>query len=365
MANGFLGLDSDALMAISAGLLSGRSTQEQLGNAATGLIGARKEARQRNMTMEMLGNGNPQLVQAVQAGLLSPADAFTLHYKQQLADKEAQLKAQRPSYMAVGGRVFNENTGDWIDPPGGVAKKLPAVADEYEYAKSQGFGGSFMDYQASKRRAGNTGADPYETRRAAAEANGLTPDNPAYQSFILTGKMPREDQSPLTATDKKAILEADDMVAANENAITALDQAISINDKANQGFGASTRGAFGNALPNILLPDFVSSPESSAATAEYDNLVIGQALQSLKSIFGAAPTEGERKILMEIQGSASLPKNVRLGILERAKALAERRLEFNRQRSESLRGGSFYKPGGGQAQKGNRTSAGVQWSIEP
>lgn len=339
MANGFLGLDSDALMAISAGLLSGRSTQEQLGNAATGLIGARKDARQRNMTMDLLGNSNPQLVQAVQAGILSPADAVTMHFRQQQADREAQLKAQRPNRKF---QTLPDGTYGWADENAGTWTPL----------------GTAVKPTDSK-------PDPYESRRAAAEANGLTPDNPAYQSFILTGKMPREDQSPLTATDKKAILEADEMVAANENAILALDQAMNINDKANQGFGASARGAFGNALPDILLPDFVSSPESSAATAEYDNLVIGQALQSLKSIFGAAPTEGERKILMEMQGSASLPKEVRRGILERAKALAERRLEFNRQRSESLRGGSFYKPGGGQAQKGNRTSAGVQWSVEP
>lgn len=339
MANGFLGLDSDALMAISAGLLSGRSTQEQLGNAATGLIGARKDARQRNMTMDLLGNSNPQLVQAVQAGILSPADAVTMHFRQQQADREAQLKAQRPNrkFQTLPDGTYgwaDENTGTWT--PLGTAVKPT-----------------------------DSKPDPYESRRAAAEANGLTPDNPAYQSFILTGKMPREDQSPLTATDKKAILEADEMVAANENAILALDQAMNINDKVNQGVGASARGAIGNALPDFMVPDFVSSPESSAATAEYDNLVIGQALQSLKSIFGAAPTEGERKILMEMQGSASLPKEVRRGILERAKALAERRLEFNRQRSESLRGGSFYKPGGGQAQKGNRTSAGVQWSVEP
>lgn len=338
MANGFLGLDSDALMAISAGLLSGRSTQEQLGNAATGLIGARKETRQRNATMDWLQKNSPDLIPLLDAGM-SPGDLVNAAYKRQRDQQEAQLKAQQPNRQWV---TLPDGQYGWADKNTGDFRPI----------------GTAVKPTDSK-------PDPYESRRAAAEANGLTPDNPAYQSFILTGKMPREDQSPLTATDKKAILEADDMVAANENAILALDQAMNINDKVNQGVGASARGALGNALPDFMVPDFVSSPESSAATAEYDNLVIGQALQSLKSIFGAAPTEGERKILMEMQGSASLPKEVRRGILERAKALAERRLDFNRQRSESLRGGSFYKPGGGQAQKGNRTSAGVQWSVEP
>ena len=335
--NGFLGnFNPDALLAISTGLLTGRNPQEQLGNAAMGFANYRKDARQRNMTMEMLGNNNPDLVKAVQAGIMTPADAYTLAYKERLETQKAQRPNRKFQTLADGTYGWaDENAGSWT--PLGKAVKPE-----------------------------DNKPDPYETRRAAAEANGLTPDNPAYQSFILTGKMPREDQSPLTATDKKAILEADDMVAANQAAITALDQALAINDQANQGLGASARGVVGNALPDWMVPDAISSKESSAATADYDNLVVGQALQSLKSIFGAAPTEGERKILLEMQGSSSLPVNVRRGILERAKALAERRLEFNRQRSEGLRGGSFYQPGGGNPQQGgNRTSSGVQWSVEP
>ena len=316
MANGFLGnFNPDALLAISTGLLTGSNPQEQLGNAAMGFANYRKDARQRNMTMEMLGNNNPDLVKAVQAGIMTPADAYTLAYKERLETQKAQRPNRKFQTLADGTYGWaDENAGSWT--PLGKAVKPE--------------------------------------------------DNPAYQSFILTGKMPREDQSPLTATDKKAILEADEMVAANENAITALKQAQEINNQANQGAFASARGALSNALPDWMVPDAISSKESGAATADFDNLVVGQALQSLKSIFGAAPTEGERKILLDLQGSSGLPANVRASILQRAQALAERRLEFNRQRAEGLRGGSFYRPGGGNPQQGgNRTSSGVQWSVEP
>lgn len=211
------------------------------------------------------------------------------------------------------------------------------------------------------------GGDDYAQRQQAAEQYGLTPDDPRYQSFLLTGKMPREDAQPLTATDKKAILEADEMVAANENAITALGQAEQLSEKANSGWLAGTRATLGNNLPDLMVPDMVSSPDSSVATTDMDNAVVGQALASLKTIFGGNPTEGERAILLQLQGSSSMPVDVRKRVFARAKELAAKRLEFNRQRAQELRGGSFYKPGGGATGQGggNRTTSGVSWSVEP
>lgn len=205
-----------------------------------------------------------------------------------------------------------------------------------------------------------------DTQRRAREAEqfGLSKGDPAYQSYVLTGRMPREDQSPLTATDKKAILDADDAVAINSSALGTIDQALAINEKANAGAGAGTRAFLGNNLPDYLVPDAVSSPESSLATVEYDNLVQNQALQQLKSIFGAAPTEGERIILMELQASSNKKPEVRKKILERARALAERRLQFNQERAGQLRGGTFYKPQGGGIKPPAATSNGIQWSVE-
>jgi hypothetical protein len=184
-------------------------------------------------------------------------------------------------------------------------------------------------------------------RRAAAASLGLDPSNPAYNSYVLTGKMPREDQAPLTATDKKAILEADEAVLQNQAAIKALTEAAKLSPMANSGYFASSRATIGNNLPDYLVPDRISSPESSAATANYENLVLGQALQQLKSIFGAAPTEGERKILLDLQASVGKPDHVRQEILARAKGLAEARLAFNQQRANELRAGTFYKSQGG------------------
>ncbi|MDX1240361.1 hypothetical protein GOL95_09900 [Sinorhizobium medicae] len=193
-----------------------------------------------------------------------------------------------------------------------------------------------------------------EARREAAAQAGLTPDDPAYQGFILTGKLPRENEQTLTATDKKAILEADEMVLNAQNVLPLLDRAIELNDAAYDGALASERGSVSG--------NFGS--QAGQATMELENNVLAGALGQLKAIFGAAPTEGERKILVDVEGAINRPANVRRQIFDRAKAAAERRMRFYQERANELRGGDFYKRGGGTSGKGNRTSSGVQWSIE-
>lgn len=183
-----------------------------------------------------------------------------------------------------------------------------------------------------------------DARKAAAAELGLSPEDPRYESFVLTGKFPREDSQSLTATDKKAILEADEMVAANQSALDALSQAEALSDQANSGWFAGARASIGNNLPDWMVPDIVSSPQSSQATTDMDNAIIGQAITQLKTIFGGNPTEGERNILLELQGSSTMPREVRKQVFSRARALAEKRLQFNNDRAADLRGGTYYKP---------------------
>ncbi|GEC33561.1 hypothetical protein N181_25270 [Sinorhizobium fredii USDA 205] len=191
-----------------------------------------------------------------------------------------------------------------------------------------------------------------EARRQAAAQAGLTPDDPAYQGFILTGKLPRENEQTLTATDKKAILEADEAVMNAEGVIPLLNRALELNDQAYSGPFAGTRGMISGTF----------GADAGEATLELDNVVTGQALGQLKAIFGGAPTEGERKILLDMSGSSNLPPEVRRGIYQRAMQAVQRRLQTYRDRANELRGGTFYKPES-RSNKGNRTQSGVTWEI--
>jgi hypothetical protein len=311
----------EILLALGAGLLGGRTGPEQWSGGLSAMaqtMGTAKEKqeekKQKNATLEWLSKNAPEYAEAVQQGALSAGDAYKMH-------REAQT-AKKPNFMNVGdGRIFNEDTGEFIQAPGGKV-------------------------------------DEYTQRQQAAERFGISPDDPAYKSFLLTGKMPREDQAPLTATDKNAILQADEMVLAAQSAIPLLDRALELNKEAYDGPTAGLRGTITGNFGN----------DSGQATIELENVVMSQALAQLKAIFGAAPTEGERKILMDISGSVGQPAPIREAIFTRAKQAAERRMEFYKQRSGELRGGTYYKPNGQQQapqapQGQQRTQTGVNWSL--
>lgn len=203
------------------------------------------------------------------------------------------------------------------------------------------------------------GQNVTEQRRQQIKDAGLDPEAGANKVYIATGKMPREDQQPLSATDKKAILEADEMVLAGKNTIEGLNKALDLSKKAYAGsvFGIPGTGAGVRSAIAANAP--WSTPEADA-TRELQNVVISQALESLKSTFGAAPTEGERKILLEIQGSVDQPLAVREAIYKRGLALAQRRMQFNQQRADELRGGTYYGgKGGGGAWKGGSGEGGI------
>ncbi|MFT3987173.1 hypothetical protein [Aestuariivirga sp.] len=217
-----------------------------------------------------------------------------------------------------------------------------------------------LQKQIADQKAETVG-DAVRQRQDAAAQMGLKPDDPAYRSYVLTGKMPREDQAPLTAIDKKAILEAEENAQAAEisaqqlqSLITPDESGKSLNDKA--GYGA-TAGVQAFAARND--PFGVFDDAKGEATTNFQNVVLGQALANLKATFGAAPTEGERQILLEMQASVDKTPKEREDIIKRAIKLAQARVKFNQSRADELRGGDYYKPGGGAAGSAANSLSGV------
>lgn len=258
-------------------------------------------------------------------------DARDFAFRQQ-ESRRAQQNADR-SYGLQERAAVRADEG-----PEEVAAQRAAAAKTYGVDPSTPTGRSFV--LTGKLPENDTSmVDAVNQRKAAAISNGLDPSSPGFQSFVLTGKMPREDAQPLTATDKKAILEADEMVLTNQSAIDSLRKAKDLSPKAYAGPYADKRG-----YVTSFLGESSDLGKAGIATTDLNNLVTSNALGQLKAIFGGAPTEGERKILLDIQGSASLPDQVRQKIYDRAIELANKRLEFNRRRAEELRGNQYYKP---------------------
>lgn len=141
----------------------------------------------------------------------------------------------------------------------------------------------------------------------------------------------------LSSTAEKELFEADDLVQSGKNVVSMLQSALDINDKAYSGFGAKQRAVVRSNMPG--------KSEGADATIDLDNLMTGQALESLKATFGAAPTEGERKILMDMQASAEKTPDQRRAILLRAMTAAEKRIAFNEAKAQSLRSGTYQTQG--------------------
>lgn len=145
-----------------------------------------------------------------------------------------------------------------------------------------------------------------------------------------------------TAHEQGAIEKADDAVTANRAAINILTYAKQLSPKAPSGALAGLSDQVGQALPGYM-------SDETKARIELKNTVMTNAVEHLRAIFGGNPTEGERKILIELQGSIDQPDAIRQKIFDRAIEAANRRMEQNRQRGEQIRGGTYYRPGGGQS----------------
>lgn len=149
----------------------------------------------------------------------------------------------------------------------------------------------------------------------------------------------------LSTTAQKELFEADDAVQSSQAVISLLGQAAKLNDIAYSGYGAAERAKIRSNLPG-------ESAEANA-TIDLNNIITGQALESLKAIFGGMPTEGERAILMDMQASVDKTPKQRAAMIERAKTAAERRLKFNEEKAKGLRDGSYMTESAQEADDGD------------
>jgi hypothetical protein len=219
------------------------------------------------------------------------------------------LAAQQQEETARHNRAVEES-GNWmIDPARGVA--------------------------FNKKTMQTKQLDDENARRATlAEQYGLKRDTPEFTEYVLTGKIGKNEISP---ADKTRIFEAEEVIRSGGSARDALKSALVLNEKTYQGAGAKELAWLASNVPGW-------KPQAAIDTLELNNLVQQQVLDKLKATFGGNPTEGERKILMDVAGSVNLPKENRQRILQRALESVEQREAYNRKMIDELKNRTFYKP---------------------
>jgi PAS domain-containing protein len=214
-------------------------------------------------------------------------------------------------------------------------------------------------------------ADRARAEAARARAEGGGPKPPQGYRFKADGTMEpipggpadprvkREGQrTGMSPTLQKELIEADDTAQAARTVVGLLQSALAKNDQAYSGYFAKERARLRSNLPG-------QSPEADA-TIELDNIMTGQALESLKAIFGGMPTEGERKILLEMQASADKTPKQRADIMRRAIALAQRRGVYATNKAKAIRSGTYLEqdPAAAEAAPAAAPAAAGGWKIE-
>lgn len=246
--------------------------------------------------------------------------------------KAAEFKARRAALAAQGPVIARATTPRVARPVGTqvINGKIVAIAQDPatgEYSQTV-LGDAPADLKPLPGRTSN-GQPVFMSAKGPVDAIG----NPVTQFDVKP--------TPVSATEQKQIFETEDTITSGLGVTRTLEDALSLNGQAYEGSLSGWRKSLGQL--------FSSDDPRYVATENFDNLVQGNALQSLKMTFGGNPTEGERKILMDLQAISSKPRPVREAILRRALDAAKTRISRETQRLERLKGGEYGTRGGSTA----------------
>jgi hypothetical protein len=184
---------------------------------------------------------------------------------------------------------------------------------------------------------------------------GFTPGTPEYAAKVaeLTEVRAQRELAALE-TQRRA---AERMPAAlidlktqTEDAISSVTQAMA---DVKEAFELNPNSYSGSALDQmqyIPLAALGSDAPKVVNTRRIENLLGEQALGRLKTTFGAAPTEGERKILMDLQGIGAKSLEEREEIMLRLYDVLDQRRERELRRLQEITSGQYgvYQPETGE-----------------
>lgn len=140
----------------------------------------------------------------------------------------------------------------------------------------------------------------------------------------------------LSSTEQKRLFEISDQLSADKLVLGTLEQMLGLVNNSYSGVGASGRA---KGMSNIGL-----GGAKADNTVLYDNLATSQALAQLKATFGAAPTEGERKILMDIQASANKTPQQKIAIIRTAVKAVRTRAAHRQAEKNGIQTGQYMVP---------------------
>ena len=141
-------------------------------------------------------------------------------------------------------------------------------------------------------------------------------------------------QAKLTGPEIKMKTEAEDLIASSKQSLADLKQAYALNPN-------SLAGGWLDKGQQFLAEAAGSKDPVIVNTRILNNLLGSQGLAKLKATFGGSPTEGERAILMELEGIGSKTKEERGAVIKRAYKVLQDRTAREQARLDQINSGAY------------------------
>lgn len=186
-----------------------------------------------------------------------------------------------------------------------------------------------------------TAVDWYKAQTGAAVAQQNAETNRIKANKVGTGGVDANGNPvarKLEANERTKLFELQEQIDADIGVGNSLKRLDELSDQSYSGLGASFRGTFMSRIPGG------GNNERANATVLSENITIELALKQLKSTFGAAPTEGERKILMDLQASVDKSPVQKKQIIAAAMRAVAERIRYRKKQQEAIRTGSYAMP---------------------
>lgn len=344
-----MAFDLRLLGAFGRGLASGDSPVEQIANGLNSIGDARVAQGQRNKTMEFLSQ-SPEISKAVQDQLLTPQEGLKLYFAQQAETKKAQSPDNR--YKAVGSRLFDLQTQDWISPPAG------AGGDEelgLNLVYGQDTEGNTVGFQPSK----SGGLRPVTlppgvrlTPGTSAVDLGTSIGIRENRSGDIIRQVPKdlrgaEREKALGDSEGKSRASAAGDYQSAQNALS-LVQDLRTDPNRQWGTGKTSAGNWISASPGY---DYQNKVDQAKAGA------FATAIQQMRGLGALSNAEGDVATRAVTRMDTATSEGAFLDALDDYEKIIRQGMD----RAGRLLQGGQQQPAQGGA---NRTATGVQWSID-
>jgi hypothetical protein len=254
---------------------------------------------------------------------------------EQAVDTEIELaklanKRRPTAFNPVTGQLTYTDTGEAVIP---AAAGAAPVAERPKTEIRGGIEGTF-------NQRGEWTPLPYRPKPKPTQISATSDGQPVFMTDAgpvdaFGNPVTSFDAKPrtLSGSEQKLLIASEDVLASADDTLGKLRRVMELNPRALEGSLTGFRKQVGSL--------FASDDPTYVATEELDNTLSSMALSMLKSTFPGSVTEGERKALMALQGSSSLPRAARERIYRNAFEAAQTVAARARDRIQKTQSG-FY-----------------------